>query len=190
MFASLGHWNTAVYVVLALHFVPVWLVSSVFIPFTFLDQVSISKTSASNCSWEQELYLWQLFPISPNQYHPHSILVSWLYQIVTILESYHPLPVLPIILSPGGHLGSCQTALQMSSAPSSICIKLFAIVDNNYYPNTIYCKKWSSKQWRVFSLQKPSACLICVPPALMALTSIGILLPSTGKVGRQYNHYH
>jgi len=29
--------------------------------------------------------------------------------------------------------------------------------------------------------QKPSACLICVPPALMALTSIGILLPSTGK---------
>ena len=28
MFASLGHWNTAVYVVLALHFVPVWLVGS------------------------------------------------------------------------------------------------------------------------------------------------------------------
>ena len=28
VFASLGHWNTAVYVVLALHFVPVWLVGS------------------------------------------------------------------------------------------------------------------------------------------------------------------
>ena len=31
MFASLGHWNTAVYVVLALHFVPVWLVSPIII---------------------------------------------------------------------------------------------------------------------------------------------------------------
>ena len=50
-----------------------------------------------------------------------------------------------------------------------------------------------------FSLQKPSACLICVPPALMALTSIGILLPSTGKVGHKriiiiismhHHHYH
>ena len=51
-----------------------------------------------------------------------------------------PMPVLPIILSPGGHIGSCQTALQMSSAPSSICIKLFAIVYNCYCPNTINCK--------------------------------------------------
>jgi len=71
VFASLGHWNTAVYVVLALHFVPVWLVA-----------------------------------------------------------------ILALVKLP-------------SRCPQP--------------------------------LQKPSACLICVPPALMALTSIGILLPSTGK---------
>ena len=138
-----------------------------------------------------------MFPISPNQYHPHSILVSWLYQIVTILLSNHPLP-LPIVLFPGGHIGSCQTALQMSSAPSGIFINLVSY----HYANTFDFEKCSQNKSESLFLQKPSACLICVPPALMALTSIGILLPSTGKVGHQriiiiismhhhhYNHHN
>ena len=38
--------------------------------------------------------------------------------------------------------------------------------------------------------QKPLACLISVPPALMTLTSIGILLPSSGKVHHDHHHCH
>ena len=135
---------------------------------------------------------YQMVPISPNQYHSHSILAS--SRRPQLVDCFL-FVVFPIISCPGGHLGSCQTALQMSSAPSSIFIDLLSY----HYANTFDFEKCSQNKSESLFLQKPSACLICVPPALMALTSIGILLPSTGKVGHQriiiiismhHHHYH
>ena len=90
---------------------------------------------------------YHMVPISPNQYHSHSILAS--SRRPQLVDCFL-FVVFPIISCPGGHLGSCQTALQMSSAPSSICIKLFANVDNYYYPNTINCKNGTQNNGEFF----------------------------------------